>query len=193
MISQQQQQQQQYVPPSQDYPLQAPSLAQNQNIPLDSVSLPAHVPGPAVPVSLPQPQNGPTPPPTPGVPQLQNSQAQSELSPMHSHPTANPPLPNASVPKHPAPAVPGIQQAKTAPPKKKALPGRAGRVPQTVDSDGTLSTVGLGKVFYFLDQMKMEVTDADRCIKTLQTDIKHLVRIVLFCEVTILFCDTMSC
>jgi hypothetical protein len=34
---------------------------------------------------------------------------------------------------------------------------------------------GLGKVYYFLDQMKLEVTDADRLIKTLQTDNKCLV------------------
>jgi len=34
---------------------------------------------------------------------------------------------------------------------------------------------GLGKVFYFLDQMKTEVTDADRTIKTLQRDMKIMV------------------
>ena len=34
---------------------------------------------------------------------------------------------------------------------------------------------GLGKVFYFLDQMKTEVTDADRTIKSLQKDMKFMV------------------
>lgn len=35
--------------------------------------------------------------------------------------------------------------------------------------------VGLGKVFYFLDQMRAEVTDADKTIKTLQKDMKFMV------------------
>jgi len=35
-------------------------------------------------------------------------------------------------------------------------------------------TGGLGKVFYFIDQMKMEVVEADRAIKSLQTDIRLL-------------------
>jgi hypothetical protein len=58
------------------------------------------------------------------------------------------------------------------------------KVPQTFDSKGTWSSVGLGKAFYFLDQMKIEVTDADRVIKNLQTDMKFLVRLVdaVFCS-----------
>ena len=34
---------------------------------------------------------------------------------------------------------------------------------------------GLGKVFYFLDQMRLEVTEADKTIKSLQSDTKFLV------------------
>jgi hypothetical protein len=176
-------QQQQYWPASQEYPPQAPPLPQNQTVPLDTVSLPAHVPGPAVPVSFPQSQNGPTPPPTPGVAAHQNSQPHGESSPLRNQSNVNPPLPNASVPKPPANAAAEKQQAKVALPKKKSLPGRAGKVPQTIDSNGTWSSVGLGKVFYFLDQMKMEVTEADRCIKTLQSDMKLLVSYIhaFFC------------
>ena len=35
---------------------------------------------------------------------------------------------------------------------------------------------GLGKVFYYLEQMKQEVTDADKTIKSLQSDMKFMVR-----------------
>jgi len=43
---------------------------------------------------------------------------------------------------------------------------------------------GLGKVFYFLDQMRLEVTDADRMIRNLQMDIKHLVSVVSVIDVS---------
>lgn len=48
-------------------------------------------------------------------------------------------------------------------------------MPQSFDSNGTGSSIGFGRVFYLLDQMKTEVTDADQSIKTLQTDMKLLV------------------
>jgi hypothetical protein len=63
--------------------------------------------------------------------------------------------------------------------KKKTVQGRSGKVPQTIGSNGTWSSVGLGKVFYLMDQMKTEVTEADQCIKSLQTDMKLLVRFYL--------------
>jgi hypothetical protein len=40
--------------------------------------------------------------------------------------------------------------------------------------------IGFGKMLYFLDQMKLEVTEADQSIKSLQTDMKCLVRFSLF-------------
>jgi hypothetical protein len=43
------------------------------------------------------------------------------------------------------------------------------------NSLGLAGKQGLGKVFYFLEQMKTEVTDADQLIKTLQRDMKLLV------------------
>jgi len=46
---------------------------------------------------------------------------------------------------------------------------------------GLAGQSGLGKVFYFLDQMRLEVTDADKTIKTLQSDMKFLVRILSPC------------
>lgn len=90
---------------------------------------------------------------------------------------------NAKVPQAHAPNNGGGSveklQPKGAAPKKKvtSTQGRMGKLPQTIDSNGAWSTVGLGKVFYLLDQMKIEVSDADGCIKTLQTDMKLLVRI----------------
>ena len=59
--------------------------------------------------------------------------------------------------------------------KKKQPLIRNGKMPQSIDRNGIWSSVGLGKVFYLLEQMKSEVTDADRVIKTLQTDMKLLV------------------
>jgi hypothetical protein len=38
---------------------------------------------------------------------------------------------------------------------------------------------GFGKIYYFLDQMRSEVQEADRTIKSLQTDMKCMVRISL--------------
>lgn len=40
---------------------------------------------------------------------------------------------------------------------------------------GVAGRTGLGKVFYFLDQMRLEVSDAERTIKTMQTDMRLLV------------------
>lgn len=41
---------------------------------------------------------------------------------------------------------------------------------------GIAGQQGFGKMYYFLDQMKLEVTDADKNIKSLQTDMKCMVR-----------------
>jgi hypothetical protein len=35
---------------------------------------------------------------------------------------------------------------------------------------------GVGKIFYFLDQLRLEAMDAERTIKNLQTDLRLLVR-----------------
>jgi hypothetical protein len=45
---------------------------------------------------------------------------------------------------------------------------------------GSMGQAGLGKVFYFLDQMRLEVSGADRTIKTLQIDMKCLVSIIIY-------------
>ena len=39
---------------------------------------------------------------------------------------------------------------------------------------------GMGKTFHFLEQMKQEVTDADKLIKSLQSDNRFLVRLFVF-------------
>jgi hypothetical protein len=51
---------------------------------------------------------------------------------------------------------------------------RLGKPPASFDSKGLGSTVGLGKVFYFLEQMKAEVSEADRNTKLLQKEVKFL-------------------
>jgi hypothetical protein len=96
-------------------------------------------------------------------------------------------------PPPPPPAItlhPPVQQQ---PPLPASLPAEATRseLSQTTTSrrpatmarspaasSGIAGQTGLGKVFYFLDQMKLEVTEADRTIKSLQMDMKFLVRVV---------------
>lgn len=51
---------------------------------------------------------------------------------------------------------------------------RLGKPPASFDSKGVGSNVGLGKVFYFLEQMKAEVSEADRNTKLLQKEVKFL-------------------
>ena len=126
--------------------------------------------------------NVPTPPPTPGG-------VTSQLnvpSPMHSRSSSlNSSLPIAPILKPPTSTNTDKQQQqpphqlKTVSKKKKTVQGRSGKVPQTIGSNGTWSSVGLGKVFYLMEQMKTEVTEADQCIKSLQTDMKLLVRFYL--------------
>jgi len=61
------------------------------------------------------------------------------------------------------------------PPAKKEEKQPTTRTPVRTQSQGGRSNqTGLGKVFYFLDQMKLEVTDADKTIKQLQSDMKHM-------------------
>jgi hypothetical protein len=50
------------------------------------------------------------------------------------------------------------------------------RKAQSVPRNNSTGEAGLGKVFYFLEQMRLEVAEADRTIKSLQTDAKFLVR-----------------
>ena len=163
--SQQQQQQQQFVP-------RASHMVQNQPIPpSDSIVRNQQA------VSL--THSTATPPTTPGG---------SISSPMHHRPSASSHLPNTPVPKPPTHANLEKHQTKPVIKKKTTIQGRSGKVPQSFDSNGTGSSIGLGKVFYLLEQMKSEVTDADQCIKTLQTDIKLLVRAI----VTILRLQSIS-
>jgi hypothetical protein len=148
-------------------------VIQNQNILLDLVSLPAHVPCPPV-------SSNPTQPSTPeGASACVNPPKDS--SSIRAIESTVPPLPNTYSPRPPSGANIEKQVPKNATPTKKTFPlGRVGKPPQTIENVGTWSSVGLGKVLYFLDQMKMEVTDSDRCIKNLQADMKLLVRLVDF-------------
>lgn len=56
----------------------------------------------------------------------------------------------------------------------KLLSRRYQSVPKS-SRDDHLTPTGLGKVFHFLDQMRIEVSQADKTIKTLQGDIRLLV------------------
>ena len=58
---------------------------------------------------------------------------------------------------------------------KKPVQKRTIKAPPSISSNGVYGNLGLGKLSYFLDQMKSEVTDADRMLKHLQTDMKVLV------------------
>jgi hypothetical protein len=63
--------------------------------------------------------------------------------------------------------VPNQQQRPTKPAPRHIAPGFAGQ------------QQGFGKMYYFLDQMRSEVQEADRTIKSLQTDMRCMVRIFL--------------
>jgi hypothetical protein len=129
-----------------------------------------------------------SPPQTPNVPSVSSTQSQvptsgtnAELSPNHADHSVTQ-LPNVPIPKAPSIGVGSAstntsneKQRRQAPvPKMKTQNqlGRSAKLPQSME------TGGLGKLCYFLDQMKKEVTDADRSIKTLQTDMKVLVSLV---------------
>ena len=169
------QQYQQHLPKQHYSP--RPSHVQSQQI----------YPSPSFPVNqqtVSQNRYTPTPPTTPGG---------SISSPMHSRPAATSTLPNAPIPK---PTTTNLEKQPPTKPvnkKKTTIQGRSGKVPQSFDSNGGVSSIGLGKVFYLLDQMKTEVTDADQCIKTLQTDMKLLVRatFVLFETLCLFFLQFM--
>lgn len=62
-----------------------------------------------------------------------------------------------------------VAPAQTQPPRNKQRNLVAPR-----STPGYGNGAGLGKVFYFLDQMRNEVTDADRTIKSLQKDMKFM-------------------
>ena len=157
------------------YPIQQQAYS-----PWGSKEIPAegHLPGVSSTLQIPQPPPQPSVDTGPAAAQVGNSTGRVGQQTTH---------PETSAGSGPAPGGSGASQAGLPPRSLQAHPSEilktetanrnraAGRVPQTFDNKGGMSSVGLGKVFYFLDQMKLEVTDADRTIKNLQTDMKILV------------------
>ena len=105
-----------------------------------------------------------TPPPTP-------VQYGGKESPGKRQPVAQQ-LPNVVVPKPPHAA--DKPAGQPVPPKKPAQK-RPAKAPQSIGTNGMYGNIGLGKISYFLDQMKGEVSEADRMVKHLQTDLKVMV------------------
>ena len=162
---------QQPLPPQQH-------LVQSQR---GSQDAPARALPPGVPTNLQLPQ---TPPQHRGVnvpPAVDTGKAghaivqQASANPVTPVPMG--PTAGSSVPAQPSlPPRPNTSHPAELPKSEAANRQRVvNRTPQAFDNKGGLSNVGLGKVFYFLDQMKLEVSDADRTIKNLQTDMKILV------------------
>jgi hypothetical protein len=184
-VPQQSQQQQQQQQPQQQQQQQQPQQQQQQQQPALSTISSSGYSQPSAIVN--QHQGVPTPPQTPGSAVAPNAQPPGsalvpnlELSPNRTEYTSTS-LPNVPIPKAPGTSVPVTntatekqQQRSVAAAKKKpqSQPGRGGKFSQGIENGG------LGKLCYFLDQMKKEVTDADRSIKTLQTDMKLLVRML---------------
>ncbi|CAB9511457.1 secreted protein [Seminavis robusta] len=98
---------------------------------------------------------------------VQDSAKQGQSAPEEPVGTPAAPAPAATTkqPKQPQ----GASVAQAQPPRNKQ---RNLVAPRNVT--GYSNGAGLGKVFYFLDQMKNEVTEADRTIKTLQKDMKFM-------------------
>ena len=113
-------------------------------------------------------QNG-TPPATPVI-----TGGKEASSPASQRQTLTTTLPNVPVPKPPSATEKPATQ--TIPPKKPANK-LASKAPQSIGTPGMsiYGNIGLGKISYFLEQMKLEVSEADRMIKHLQTDIKVMV------------------
>ena len=112
-----------------------------------------------------------TPPPTPNTTgaSAPNSPRQQRTAQSMIPPTT------AAIPKAPQT---NADKTRSSESRKKPVQAGTGKLPQTIDKNGSLSAGGLGKVFYLLDQMKNEVTGADRTIKTLQTDMKLMVSLL---------------
>lgn len=120
-------------------------------------------------------QNG-TPPPTPAGTVERESPGRR-------------PQPAANVPNVPLPKLPQTTDKQAIAQGKKVAPKRPRRAPQSIAMNGLYGNFGLGKISYFLDQMKSEVAEADRMIKNLQTDTKLLVR-TYFDLIAIMVCET---
>jgi hypothetical protein len=94
-------------------------------------------------------------------------------------------LPQTSA-AHLSPQVPGLdssiiiqhagdEQLQIIKPVSKELrTGPLGKPPASFDSKGIGSTVGLGKLLYYIEQMKCEATEADRAMKNMQREVRML-------------------
>lgn len=93
---------------------------------------------------------------------------------------ANPAI-SARLPAHESEAVPVPPAVNDAPRPKEMLPATASQPPPpssgaTARNGGYTGRQGVGKMFHYLDQLRLEATDAERTIKNLQTDVRLLVR-----------------
>lgn len=110
--------------------------------------------------------------------------------PMAANPNLESSPPQGVSHSPPPPVAPGAPTTEEGgKPKAKVKPAqqpqqrRAATAPRSTPVVGIGGEAGLGKVLYFLDQMRAEVTVADRTIKSLQTDAKFLVSADLsFCR-----------
>ena len=71
-----------------------------------------------------------------------------------------------------------IASGDTAKPAQTVMSAAEKRPKRPPGAKGVQTNVGFGKVLYFLDQMKLEVTEADRTIKEQENDMKFLVSCV---------------
>jgi hypothetical protein len=130
-------------------PIQVTTIS--PQIPIEPLGIP-----PLVPVQI-QQQQQITPPGTP-APNGDNVSVSSTVAQ----------VPEVVLPKAMVQTPPGSLK------NPAAARNHGGKPPASFDSKGVGSTVGLGKVFYFLEQMKCEITEADRNAKSLQKEVKFL-------------------
>lgn len=102
------------------------------------------------------------------------------------------PLKQGPIPAEDVPAsAPTPAAAKASKSQQQARTPGASQPPRNKQRDlvapragaGYGNGAGIGKVFYFLDQMRVEVTEADKTIKSLQKDLKFMVSIWFEIEV----------
>jgi hypothetical protein len=130
-----------------------------------------------------QTERGASNPPSP------HSTQSSQLPPIHAAPhhaagigQKVPTHEETPLPQHHAHSQSGAPVSPTAS-AEAVKPTQAAkfRVARPAGAKGAQTNVGFGKVLYFLDQMKLEVTEADKTLKGQECDIRFLVSWFIVC------------
>lgn len=107
------------------------------------------------------------------------------LSPVHMMASSAPPDTGSPSTYHQQPLLPTSEESGPSNGTSSSIATKHNKQPRAASTSRSTSSStsglagqqGFGKMFYFLDQMRLEVTDADRKIKSFQTDMKFMVSV----------------